>query len=133
MGRYEQQHVSLFIIQTKNTYSGNYAGSSYFPSRTRVCVCIIRPVCRNIFHIQERSIAERHLPWGFYKDESRVGPKNVSINLLNFTGPNFLSNNAINNAVQKAYMNRNPDHIVCRCLRKPYFVACKPHRRSFSI
>lgn len=78
-------------------------------SRNRFSVCIIRPVCRTIFHIQERSIAERHLPGGFSKDERKVGPKNVRIKLLNFTWPNrkvnhvhhFLSNNAINRVVQK--------------------------------
>lgn len=77
-------------------------------SRNRFSVCIIRPVCRTIFHIQERSIAERHLPGGFSKDGRKVGPKNVRIKLLNFTLTNrkvnhfrnFPSNNSKNNVVQ---------------------------------
>lgn len=48
--------------------------------------CIIRPVYRNIFHIQSRSIVKRRLPG--VGVAGRVGPKNWRIKLLNFTRPN---------------------------------------------
>lgn len=87
MGRYEQQHVSLFIIQTKNTHIQEIMQVHIISySRNRFGVCIIKPACRTIFHIQERSTVERHLPGGFFKDERKVGPKNVErIKLLNFS------------------------------------------------
>lgn len=101
LGRYEQQHVSPFIIQKKNTYLGNYAGSSYLPFEEQI-QCLHNQACMQKDFSYSREVNSRETsPWGLFQRRKKGCTYNVRIKLLNFTRLNrkvnnvhhFLSNN----------------------------------------
>lgn len=73
----------------KSTHSGNYAGLHYLPFEEQIqCLHNQAPHAEQFFIFRRGQQQKRRLPGGFFKDETKVGPKNVKIKLLNFTPAN---------------------------------------------